>query len=408
MNENENEKKPEEGEAAAPATEETAPVTGAAETPAADTQEQEAPAPEQEAPEQEAAAPAEEAAAPAADSEPETEATPVAAMFQDPPAESAPEPAPEPEPAPRTAPWWSATRSSDLNPAPETPAEPAAESSDSGTEAEAQNAPGWVSQPFDQPDPGAGAEASEDTSSEPPLAAAAAGAAAAMAEPAAEPEPQPEPEPLPLRIYEYRFIRVKQNTWDSVEAAILSTGAAAVGEAGGQLYGVWAGQIGLSANQGIVVTVWTELHAAKRNGDAAIKGIADVSASEALYLEPTTRPLDATAPEGPGMFAHRVFEVRRDDADRFIELSDNAWPQFEEVFGTKIFALWRETGHERAYDRLVLLTRYPDYAPWANSRFWRPEPDPNAADALAKFRERREITVDTVVYTTRLAVAAAE
>jgi hypothetical protein len=242
----------------------------------------------------------------------------------------------------------------------------------------------WATQPVVEPDAGAGVEAVV----------------------ASEAEPEAEPEPQPLRIYEYRFIRVKQNTWATVETAILGAGAAAAAEAGGQLYGVWAGQVGLSANQGIVVTVWTDLDAAKRNGKAAIAGIDEVSASETLYLEPTARPLDATAPEGPGMFAHRIFETRREDTDRFVQLSDEAWPQFEEVFGTKIFALWRETGHDRAFDRLILLTRYPDYAAWEKSRFWTPEPDPNASGALEKFRERREITVDTVVYTTRLGVAS--
>ena len=102
-----------------------------------------------------------------------------------------------------------------------------------------------------------------------------------------------------------------------------------------------------------------------------------------------------------------MFEVRRDDAERFIELSDEAWPQFEEVFGSRIFALWRETGHDRANERLILLTRYPDYAAWENSRYWRPEPDPNAADALQRVRERRELTVDTFVYRTRLAALPA-
>lgn len=227
------------------------------------------------------------------------------------------------------------------------------------------------------------------------------------AEPEAVAQPGAEPEPDPLRFYEYRFIRVRQNTWDEVEQAILSQGAEAVAKAGGQIYGVWAGQIGLSANQGIVVTVWADLQSAKRHGGEAIAGISAVSTSEALYMEPTTRPSDPAPPQGPGMFAHRIFEVRRDDADRFIELSDYAWPQFEYVFGTRIFALWRETGHDRAMDRLILLTRYNDHAAWEASRYWRPDPNPTATDALERFRERRAITVDTVVYTTRLATLAA-
>ena len=478
MNENENDTKPEEGEAAAPVTEENTHLFGAAaapetpeptETPAVEaTSEPEPevsqPEPESEVlesalepevsePEPEPTVTEPEAVVPEpvstepvepeaaanepvvepepepvseAEPEPEPEAAPAAEPESAPDAETSPVAdmfqnlTPEPEPESKPRPWWSAKRSTPVAP----PEEPVAEAApEPAPEPVPENEPESAPEPVSENEPGSAPESTPDAAEEAPdqpssdveapvsedeaaLAAAAALAATAQAE--ADAEPEPEPEPLPLRIYEYRFIRVKQNTWDSVEAAILGAGAAAVAEAGGQLYGVWAGQIGLSANQGIVVTVWTDLQAAKRNGGAAINGIGDLSASEALYMEPTARPLDATPPEGPGMFAHRVFEVRRDDADRFVALSDEAWPQFEEVFGTKIFALWRETGHERAYDRLILLTRYADYAAWENSRFWRPEPDPNASDALQRFRERREITADTVVYTTRLAVAATE
>ncbi len=227
------------------------------------------------------------------------------------------------------------------------------------------------------------------------------------AEPERVPQPGEAPAPEPLRIYEYRFIRVRQNAWNEVEQAILSQGAAAVAKAGGQLYGVWAGQVGLSANQGIVVTVWSDLQAAKRNGGAAIAGINAIVASEALYMEPTARPVTPAPPQGPGMFAHRIFDVRRDDAERFVHFSDYAWPQFEHVFGARVYALWRETGHDRAVDRLILLTRYNDYAAWEASRFWRPEPNLNATEALERFKERREITIDTVVYTTRLATSDA-
>jgi len=314
--------------------------------------------------------------------------------------------APEEAPAPATTEAEPDTAKDE--PAAETP-EPAAEAPEPATEASetAEQPVPAETEPAAEP----AAESQADTPAEPeaeqPAAKPDAPAEPAPAEPEPQPEPEPEPEPEPLRVYEYRYIRVRQNVWDEAEQAILGQGAAAVAEAGGQLYGVWAGQIGLSANQGVVVTVWTSLDAAKRGGKAAIAGTDTVAASETLYLKPTARPGDPTAPEGPGMFAHRVFEVRRDDADRFIELSSQAWPQFEEVFGARIFALWRETGHDRAMDRLVLLTRYPDYAAWEASRFWRPDPDPKAADALARFRERRDITVDTVVYTTRLATPAA-
>lgn len=309
------------------------------------------------------------------------------------------EPSEQAEPAQSTAEPQSDADAA--NPAPgESAPEPQADTApETPTEAEPEPAPETAAAP-EPPAEGEGDEPAAE--SEPP---------ADTSEPAAEPEPaaapEPEPEPEPLRVYEYRYIRVRQNAWDEAEQAILGKGAAAVAEAGGQFYGLWAGQIGLSANQGVVVTVWTSLDAAKQGGKTAIAAADSIAASETLYLEPTARPEEPTAPEGPGMFAHRVFEVRRDDADRFIALSSEAWPQFEEVFGARIFALWRETGHDRAMDRLILLTRYPDYAAWEASRFWRPDPDPKAADALARFRERREITTDTVVYTARLASPAA-
>ena len=290
----------------------------------------------------------------------------------------------------------------DQSPKPAEPSEPAEADAAGDADAPAQGDAVPEPQAEAQPEPQA------DAPPEPEPPAESKGETPATEPEASADTSEPEPEPEPLRIYEYRYIRVRQNTWEQAEQAILGQGAAAVAEAGGQFYGLWAGQIGLSANQGVVVTVWTSLDAAKQGGKSAIAAADSIAASETLYLEPTARPEEPTAPEGPGVFAHRVFEVRRDDADRFIALSSEAWPQFEEVFGARIFALWRETGHDRAMDRLILLTRYPDYAAWEASRFWRPDPDPKAADALARFRERREITVDTVVYTARLVSPAAD
>ncbi len=344
-----------------------------------------------------ASAPAIEPAAQAVpEPEPQPEPQPTPEPVPEPPPAPKPEPLPDPSPEPTPEPGPVPMPEPDPMPEPEPVPMPEPDPMPEPEPVpmpEPEPAPEPIRtpnhEPDPQPEPGAepGPEKAVNSDEEP------------------EAGPTPEPEPKPLRVYEYRYVRARQNAWDQVEQAILRQGAEAVTKAGGQLYGVWAGQIGLSANQGVVVTVWSDLETAKREGGSAIAKIDGISASETLYMEPTARPLDPAAPEGPGMFAHRIFEVRRDDADRFVALSDEAWPQ--QVFGARVFALWREVGHDRAMDRLILLTRYPDYTAWENSRFWRPDPNPNASDALQRFRERRQITVDTGVYTTRLATAAA-
>ena len=58
--------------------------------------------------------------------------------------------------------------------------------------------------------------------------------------------------------YEYRRIRVAPRSWRRVGPALHERGAGAVAAAGGTLFGVFVGQIGLGSNEGVVLTAWPD------------------------------------------------------------------------------------------------------------------------------------------------------
>ena len=55
-------------------------------------------------------------------------------------------------------------------------------------------------------------------------------------------------------LYDYRRIRLEPRSWRAAAEAILDAGAARVEAAGGVFFGLWQGQIGSGANEGVVST----------------------------------------------------------------------------------------------------------------------------------------------------------
>jgi hypothetical protein len=119
---------------------------------------------------------------------------------------------------------------------------------------------------------------------------------------------------------------------------------------------------------------------------------------EGEILVATARPLDATEehrPVGPGVFALRWFECAPHDADELVELSEAAWPAFEDgTPGTRIFGLFRAGPSDAPVARFLLCTRYPSVAGWESSR---------ADTDSAEFRRRRELITRSQVSLWRLA-----
>ena len=79
--------------------------------------------------------------------------------------------------------------------------------------------------------------------------------------------------------------------------------------AGGALFGLWAGQIGLWRDEGIMMTAWDNLQSARAHGpemaDASIHGL-----DRAIYLEATVRPTANEQPQCQLQFGKLAFVCR--------------------------------------------------------------------------------------------------
>ena len=148
--------------------------------------------------------------------------------------------------------------------------------------------------------------------------------------------------------------------------------------AGARLFGLFRGQIGLEANEGILLAVSPDAQ--------AVRGVRMVA---------TARPLAPTPPRWrSGVYAFRSFDVRAADADEFVDLSVRAWPGFEAGYDAQIIGLWRDLDVNDPAARFHLLTRYASLATWEASR---------ADTGKPEFARRAKLTRATRVVTATLA-----
>lgn len=200
--------------------------------------------------------------------------------------------------------------------------------------------------------------------------------------------------------YDYRTLRIAPRSWRLVAArkpAIVS----AVVAAGGTLYGIWTGQIGLGANEGVLMTAWPDRESMEKSGGAAVELIDELVSQTGERLVATVRPERPEPPTRPGIYAHRWFELSEPDWDEFLSLSQAAWPDFESSYGAEIQGLFRSLDVEAPRARALLLTWYPSLAVWERSRG---EGDRGAAavELRERFARRHELTDATIVRTTHL------
>ncbi len=209
--------------------------------------------------------------------------------------------------------------------------------------------------------------------------------------------------------YERRMIRVAPRSWPRAIEQVREVAAPAVREAGGSLFGLFLGQIGLGANEAVVLSAWPDEESSRRSGVLSIAGVDDVLESDAEQLVATVRPVDPTPPTRPGVYAHRRFEIQEKDWPEFLELSSGAWPDFESAYDVRVIGFWRSLDVASPRARVELLTFYPTLAHWERSRGPRggargPTADaPTPTESHRRFGRRHELTEDTCVVTTRLA-----
>jgi hypothetical protein len=197
--------------------------------------------------------------------------------------------------------------------------------------------------------------------------------------------------------YEYRRIRVAPRSWRRVGPA-LHERAAAVEAAGGKFFGAFVGQIGLGANEGVVLTAWPDA-AGLEKANVVVDGLDEVLESRVERLGATVRPTAPIPPTEPGIYAFRFFEIRDESWPEFLELSEGAWPSFERTNGVRVLGFWRSLDVEPPQARVLLLTWYPSLAVWERSRGHH-EDTRTEPEAWHRFLRRAELTDDTAVFTT--------
>ena len=187
--------------------------------------------------------------------------------------------------------------------------------------------------------------------------------------------------------YEDRRFCLGPGEW---EARATSLRAAA----GPAFFGLFRGQIGLEANEGVLLTVYPDAGRLAQSVGALRAACADARDVRTERMVATVRPASAAPPTKKGVYAFRRFEVRDADAAEFADLSQRAWPEFESRHDVEIIGLWRSLDVRAPDARFHLLTRYASLAVWEASR---------ADTGSPEFARRHQLTRVTRVVTATLA-----
>ncbi len=204
-------------------------------------------------------------------------------------------------------------------------------------------------------------------------------------------------------LYDYRRIRLEPRSWRAAAEAILDGGAERVEAAGGVFFGLWQGQIGIGANEGVVITCWPDRESLADHAGLVTRGIPAVAEARGDVLIATARPTSPVPPQAAGVYAHRWFSLGEKDWDEFRELSEQAWPAFESFNEARVVGLFRRLQAPAGRAEALLLTWYASLAAWEGSRADRADRE-ETRDAARLFMRRHELTSSTIVATTRLLV----
>jgi len=178
--------------------------------------------------------------------------------------------------------------------------------------------------------------------------------------------------------------------WVAFTAHIRDSATPAIAEAGGEVLGLFQGQLGFSSNEAVLLLRWPS---ASRDRLREVDRAPGVFTMHPEMLVPTVRPGDKDMLRKGGMTVHRWFTVDADQVDDFVSLSNRAWTNFEGSYQTQIFGLF--TAERTAQDlregagRLLLLTYYASYGAWEESR--EQTRDPNGL-----FVQRHALTRSTI------------
>ena len=159
-----------------------------------------------------------------------------------------------------------------------------------------------------------------------------------------------------------------------------------------QLWGLWQGVFGLAAHQLIAISAHQQLVDSWQPPQGC-------EIIDQWIVKATARPQSSKPLTRSGVYVFRNFWLPYAAIDEAVALSSAAWQTFEgaEAFTAEPMGLFAPAKAMAAADEclLHLLTWYPDFTSWENSRQFNPA-------AMQRFIARRELTRTTVAVATRL------
>ena len=148
---------------------------------------------------------------------------------------------------------------------------------------------------------------------------------------------------------------------------------------------------------------WQETRNWERPSDASSGRDALVKDTNVIALRLLTRryPTKDDTSDNPGIYTVRTFDVRDNDVDRLVYLSEERWWHWAET-GLRHMPLGQWISIIAPERRIYMMTRYDDMAHWEQTRDASPEPsDPELkrmwADGYAAVRERSRMCLSTNV-----------
>lgn len=202
-----------------------------------------------------------------------------------------------------------------------------------------------------------------------------------------------------MTIHDQRILRFGPGLADAGARQLVTEGARAVGGRGGKLFGVFKPVIGMSQNCVIVITEWPDDSTAAAHAASAWQDVSGAQQVAHDLWEATARPLPGDAPaETSGFYSHRAFDIRPENWPRFLELSSEAWGNFEGVNDTVVKGFWKaRTPPAPGLMRVRLMAWYASLDAWERSRWWSANARPGQDDAIRRFRERSALLEDNEV-----------
>jgi hypothetical protein len=188
--------------------------------------------------------------------------------------------------------------------------------------------------------------------------------------------------------------------WSGFATHIREIATPAIQAAGGEMLGLFQGQLGFSSNEAVALLRWPT---AARDRLRELDRAPGVVTMHPEKLTPTVRPADDKQLKRGGIHVHRWFTVDADSVADFVALSNRAWENFEGSYETEIFGLF--TAETTAADlrdgtgRLLLLTYYASHGVWENSR-------EQTNDPAGLFVRRHTLTRSTIGRSSRLVTPA--